>query len=212
MNGVSKKKQNGRTNQIQTAMRFKRESETYALEELLEGRAGGGRGRGRGLGHLAAIIVNVGRNNNCGLVAGRSLDRAMAEAKFLELLLQLLGQRRRVAGRRAVGVGVGRGAVAVVMAVTIAIRGGRGGGGVVGGGSVAVVVSKILDGALGGVGRDKGGTLRDGRASGDLDLVLVGNLLDNLCNLAAVGEDGGNPLLVHDGFTDLLRLRHCSGC
>lgn len=106
----------------------------------------------------------------------------------------------------------GRGTVAVVIAVTIAIRGRRRGGGVIGGVSIAVVVSKVFDGALGGVGRDKGSTLRNGRTSGDLDLVLVGNLLDNLCNLATVGEDGGNSLLVHDGFTDLLRLRHCSGC
>lgn len=142
------------------------------------------------------------------------MDSALTEAKVLELLLQLLGQRRRVAGRRAVSVGGSRGAVAVVIAVTIAIRGRGRGGGMVGGGSVAVaiVVPKVLDGAFGRVGRDKGGALGDGCASGNLDLVLVGNLLDNLCDLAAVGEDGGNPLLVHDGFTDLLRLRHCFGC
>jgi hypothetical protein len=84
----------------------------------------------------------------------------------------------------------------------------------VGSGSVAVAValSKVLDGTLGSVGRDKGCALRDGRASRDLDLVLVGDLFDNLCDLATVGEDGDNPLLVHDGFTDLLGLRHCCSC
>src|SRR5688572_13916233 len=111
----------------------------------------------------------------------------MAEAEILELLLQLLRQRRRIAGRRTVGVAGSGGAVIIAIATVVAIGRRRGGGGVVGGGSVAVAVvdSKVFDGAFGSMGRDKGGALGDGRASGDLDLVLVGDLFNNLCDLAA---------------------------
>lgn len=135
----------------------------------------------------------------------------MTEAEILELLLQLLRQRRRAAGRRTVGVVGSGGTVVIAAAIIVAIGRRRRGGGVVGSSSVAVAVvdSKVFDWAFGSMGRDKGGALRDGRASGDLNLVLVGDLFNNLCDLAAVGENGDNPLLVHDGFADLLRLRHC---